>query len=145
MSPMASQITGVSVVYSTVCTAAHQTKRQSSASLAFVRGIHRSPRKSPHKGPVPLKLFPFNDVIMSVFYCNCLNHFISNADEKVSVQARKPSMNKEWIHEYHVVVIRQTHIHIIEWLCLCGLKGHVYIIKNFRQNRYCRQVHVHKY
>ena len=29
-----------------------QRKHQSSASLAFVRGIHRSPVNSPHKGPV---------------------------------------------------------------------------------------------
>ena len=38
---MASQITGVSIVYATVCAAAGQRKHQSSASLAFLRGIHR--------------------------------------------------------------------------------------------------------
>ena len=52
ISAMASQITGVSIVYSTVCSGAEQRKHQSSASLAFVRGIHRSPMNSPHKGPV---------------------------------------------------------------------------------------------
>ena len=36
MSAMASQITGVSIVYSTVCSGADQRKYQSSASLAFV-------------------------------------------------------------------------------------------------------------
>ena len=41
-------------------------KHQSSASLAFVRGIHRSPVNSPHKGPVKRKIFPFDDVIMTV-------------------------------------------------------------------------------
>ena len=40
-------------------------KHQSSASLAFVRGIHRGPVNSPHKGPVTRKMFPFHDVIMS--------------------------------------------------------------------------------
>ena len=35
-----------------------------SASLAFVRGIHRWPVNSPHKGPVTRKMFPFDDVIM---------------------------------------------------------------------------------
>ena len=40
MSKTASQITGVLVVYSTVCSGANQRKHQSSASLAFVRGIH---------------------------------------------------------------------------------------------------------
>ena len=36
MSVMASQITGVSIVYSSLCPAADQRKHQSSASLAFV-------------------------------------------------------------------------------------------------------------
>ena len=39
-------------------------KHQSSASLALVRGIHRWPVYSPHKGPVTRKMFPFDDVIM---------------------------------------------------------------------------------
>ena len=38
---------------------------QSSASLAFVRGIHRWPVNSPYKWPVTRKMFPFDDVIMS--------------------------------------------------------------------------------
>ena len=59
MNAMASQITGVSLVYSTVCSGADQRKHQSSASLAFVRGIHRWPVNSPHKGPVTRKMFPF--------------------------------------------------------------------------------------
>ena len=42
----------------------HQRKHQSSASLAFVRRIHRRPVNSPHKGPVTRKMFPFDDVIM---------------------------------------------------------------------------------
>ena len=61
---MASQITGVSIVYSTLCSCADQRKHQSSASLVFVWGIHRWPVNSPHKGPVPRKIFPFDDVIM---------------------------------------------------------------------------------
>ena len=39
-------------------------KHQSSASLAFVRGIHRSPVISLYKGPVTRKMFPFDDIIM---------------------------------------------------------------------------------
>ena len=64
MSTMASQITGVSIVSSTVVSGADQRKHQSSASLAFVWGIHRWPVNSPHKGPVTRKMFPFDDVIM---------------------------------------------------------------------------------
>ena len=41
-----------------------QRKHQSSASLAFVWGIHRGPVNSPHKGPVTRKMFPLDDVIM---------------------------------------------------------------------------------
>ena len=59
MSAMASQITSLTIVYSTVCSGGDQRKHQSSASLAFVRG-----RNSPHKCPVTRKLFPFDDVIL---------------------------------------------------------------------------------
>ena len=41
MSLVTSQITGVSVVYSILCLGADQRKHQSSASLAFVKEIHR--------------------------------------------------------------------------------------------------------
>ena len=71
MSTMASQITSVSIVYSTVCSGADQRKHQSSASLAFVRGIHRSSANSPHTGTVTRTMFPFDDVIMSAKYDQC--------------------------------------------------------------------------
>ena len=64
MSTMASQITSLTIVYSTVYSGADQRKYQSSASLAFVWGIHRWLVNSPHKGPVTRKMFPFDDVIM---------------------------------------------------------------------------------
>ena len=48
MSAMASQITSLTMVNSTVYSGADQRKHQSSASLAFVRGIHRWPVNSPH-------------------------------------------------------------------------------------------------
>ena len=41
MNTIASQITSLTVVYSIVNSGADQSKHQSSASLAFVRGIHR--------------------------------------------------------------------------------------------------------
>ena len=61
MGSMASQITSLTIVYSTVYSAADQRKHQSSASLAFVRGIHRGPVISPHKWPVTRKMFPFDE------------------------------------------------------------------------------------
>ena len=54
-------ITSLTIVYSTVNSDADQRKHQSSASLAFVRGIHL--------GPVTRKMFPFDDVIMWVGRC----------------------------------------------------------------------------
>ena len=64
MDMIASQITSLTIVYSTVYAGADQRKHQSFASLAFVRGIHRWPVNSPHKWPVTRKSFPFDDVIM---------------------------------------------------------------------------------
>ena len=64
MGTIASQITSLTIVYSTVYSGADQNKHQSSASLAFVWGIHRGPVNSPHKWPVTRKMFPFDDVIM---------------------------------------------------------------------------------
>ena len=43
MDMMASQITSLTIVYSAVYSGADQRIHQSSASLAFVRGIHRGP------------------------------------------------------------------------------------------------------
>ena len=64
MTAMASQITSLTIVYSTVYSGADQRIHQSSASLAFVPGIYRWPVNSPHKGPVRRKRFPLVDVIM---------------------------------------------------------------------------------
>ena len=50
MGLMASQITSLTIVYSTIYSAADQRKHQSSTSLAFVRN-------SPHKWPVTRKCF----------------------------------------------------------------------------------------
>ena len=77
ISTMASQITSLTIVYSTVYSGADERKHQSSASLAFFvcvcvcvggggggGGVHRSSVNSPHKGPATRKKFPFDDVIM---------------------------------------------------------------------------------
>ena len=64
ISAMASQITGVLIVYSTVCWGAKQRKHQSPAPLVCVRGIHRSPVNFPAQKPVTQNMFPFDDVSM---------------------------------------------------------------------------------
>ena len=63
MSVMASEISGVSIVCSTVCPVTDRTKHESYTSLAFVGGIHRWPVDSPTMGQYA-KMFPFDDVIM---------------------------------------------------------------------------------
>ena len=64
MGAVAPQITSLVIVYSTLCSDTDQRKHQSSASLAFVWGIHRGPVNSPHKWPVTRNVFPFDDVII---------------------------------------------------------------------------------
>ena len=88
MTSIASQITSLTVVYSTVYSDADQRKHQSSASLAFVGGIHRGLVNSPHKGPVTRKMFPFDDVIM------CLVQRGGVKDVKKSVRVPPNNLNK---------------------------------------------------
>ena len=71
MGTMTSQITSLLIVFLIVYSGADQRKHQSSASLAFVRGIHRWPVNSPHRWPVTRKMFPFDDVIMSFDWIKC--------------------------------------------------------------------------
>ena len=67
---MAAQITSISIVYSTVYSGADQRTHHSSASMAFVREIHR--------GPVTRKMFPFDAVIMQpVCFSDVMYHMVS--------------------------------------------------------------------
>ena len=66
MSAMASQIISPAIVYSTIYSGTDERKHQGSASLAFVRGIHRWPVNSQHKWSVTRKMFLFDDVIMNI-------------------------------------------------------------------------------
>ena len=68
MGAIASQITSLAIIYSAFHLGADQRKHQSSASLAFVRGIHRGPVNSPHKWPVTRKMFRFDDVMMVLVF-----------------------------------------------------------------------------
>ena len=87
MSPMTYQITSLTIVYSTVYFDTDQWKHQSSASLAFVNGIHRWPVNSPHKGPVMTSSWVLPQVIccrfptMDTTSANC-NHQKTNLDIK---------------------------------------------------------------
>ena len=43
-----------------------RSKKTSKLRVIGLRGIHRSPVNFPHKWPVTLKMFPFDDVIMCI-------------------------------------------------------------------------------
>ena len=101
---MASQITSLTIVVSTVYSGADHRKHQSSASLAFVRGIHRWPVNSPHKGPVTWKMFPFDDVIMIVALSpgpQCINNWWNTTSVCV-IAGQGPSAVQD--HEIEVSV-----------------------------------------
>ena len=90
MGAMASQITSLTIVYSTVYSDAYQRKHQSSASLAFVRGIHRGPVNSLHKWPVTRKMFPFHDVVM------CLNNGLALSRHQSVVYISEARINNTY-------------------------------------------------
>ena len=93
MRAIASQITSLTIVYSTVYSDADQRKHQSSASLAFVRGIHRGPVNSPHKWPVTRKMSPFDDVIMCLCV-HCIDHIWHNWNTPASANSTPSILNK---------------------------------------------------
>ena len=64
MGAMASKITSLAIIYSTVYSGIEQKRHQSSESLAFVWGIHWWPVNSTHKCPVTRQMLPFDDAIM---------------------------------------------------------------------------------
>ena len=129
MTTMASQFTSLKIVYSIVYSDAEQRKHQSSASLAFLRGIHRESVNSPHKGPVTRKMFPFDDVIM----LNILSILLSNLLAFINTHCVLIKCNRndkiciDWTHIYPSVFPRC--IFFSQDTCICVL----YI--NFTQRR----------
>ena len=103
MGAIVSQITSLTIIYSVDYSGAYQSKHQSSASLTFVRGIHRGPVNSPHKWPVTRKMSPFDDVIMRYWHfeqytithtaVNRVAQTLSNIGKKI-----KPTKPLQWRH-----------------------------------------------
>ena len=85
ISAMASQIISFTIVYWSVYSGADQRKHQSSASLAFVRGIHRWPVNSIHIGPVTRQMFTFVGVIMLKDLPKCLLVLLAPCDHPNSL------------------------------------------------------------
>ena len=105
MTMMTSQITSLTVVYSTVYSDADQRKHQSSASLAFVRGIHRDRWIPRTKGQLRGKCF----------------HLMTSSCDAFSRQCPKPP--------------NLTHFTIMAWWCLrpeIRITGYVYKSKEVK-------------
>ena len=118
ISAMASKITSLTIVYSTVYSGTEQRKHQRCTSLAFGRGIH--------KGPVTQTMFPFDDVITCQFiiispcatliYCQEKWTAGSLCHELWSYEASKTCKH----HSTLCIVStasRHGSAHIITWLC----------------------------
>ena len=118
MSAIASQITSLTIVYSTVYPGAFQSKHQSSASLAFVWGIHRGPVNSPHKWPVTRKVFPFDNVIMN-HHTSVINHICITSNITMfkptrtcnisfDIHRNKTKQKKKWRANQHFYIEKHT-------------------------------------
>ena len=112
MDVIASQITSLAIVYSTVYSSADQRKHESSASLAFVWGIHRGSGNSPHKWPVTRIMVPFDDVIMTSQDMNQLW-----ASSLVNPYGHRMAS----LYKFHIVS-ELGHLVLAMVCCLCGAK-----------------------
>ena len=110
MGAMASQITSLAIVYSTVYSGADQRKHQSSASPAFVRGIHQWPVNSPHKWPLMRKMFPFDDVIMNTTLCN---EIVSNVTRR---GVTWPTHTRTYIYNINIIITENRCFDVNDYL-----------------------------
>ena len=87
MSAMVSQITSLTIAYSTVYSGIDQRKKQGSASLALVRGIQPWPVNSPHKEPA---------AIASIWWCHRDISLQLKRHQTCSSLPQHPVPNKEY-------------------------------------------------
>ena len=118
MGAIASQITSLTIVYSTVYSGADQKKYQSSASLAYVRGIHRWAVNSQHKSPVTRKMFPFDDVIMNC--CSASEAILRNI-YKIRSHQNMTQHNKA----YTTYIPKYRHIRTHQITCVLISRWHM--------------------
>ena len=101
MNEIASQFTSLTIVYSTVYSGADQRKYQSSASPAFVRGIHRWPVSSPHKRPVTRKCLQLMTPSLLAHFTHVVTHNRTTRDATVCICYRINGLSTktEWKFE----------------------------------------------
>ena len=107
MDTMASQITSLTIVYSTVYSGADQRRHQSSASLAFMRGIHRGPVNSPHKWPVTRKTFRWRHHVVPTRFEMHIVLVLCGLSMHVSVRTKWSPICRQYFK-----------MHFVEWLSL---------------------------
>ena len=137
MGAIASPITSLMIVYSIVYSDADQRKHQSSASLAFVWGIHRRPVNSPHKGSVTRKMFPFDDVIMRFPGWRWLTSWHCIAPQLTHNTLKKASIGvlfkKCWKKAFISNMFQIVSRHLTSVLCASGVFWYVRdILGSFR-------------
>ena len=116
MCAVASQITSLTIVYSTVCSGADQRKHQSSASLAFVWGIHRWPVNSPHKWPVTRTMFPFDYVII------LREIYLKMCSAKCRPFCLGPNMFTHWGRGKMAAISQTIFRYAFSWMKTCELR-----------------------
>ena len=122
MRAMASQITCLVIVYSTVYSVTDQRKHKKSVSLVFVRGAPRWPVNPPHKGPVTRNMFPFDDVIMLSSFVALINTYPSSKRRICCILYTFHS-HPNWVTvytikaegKYSVIPSLHTNVELTDW------------------------------
>ena len=116
MGVIASQITSLTIVFSTFYSDA---EHQSSASLSFVRGIHRVPVNSPHKWQVTRKMFPFDDVIMNAQKQSSMRCMVSclSTHWGIVVQISVSKLGHQWLRQTSKPMMTYHHLPLSATAC----------------------------
>ena len=149
MNTIASQITSLTIVYSTLYSGADQRKHKKFCVTGLCAGDSPGPVNSPHKWPVTRKMFPFHDVIMcrpnrrNIHIKRIIQFTTSQWQNRhVAVKAMKQRllppvhtlaiMGYDWNHEYH-----QTNMHVLNgnkkcrcilWTAKIQVVGHTQVL-----------------
>ena len=138
MGAIASQITSLTIVYSIIYSDAYQRKHHSSASLAFVRGIHRGLVSSLHKWPVTRKMFLFDDIMYQLYPFGCrggfpcfpFNNFVPHCGSRTQFKSTLWAYNPNLIKMHDVqtpkLIVHSSHYfaHDITGLVVnCGISN----------------------
>ena len=133
------QITSLTIVYSTVCSGSDQRKHQCSASLAFVRTIHRWPVNSPHKGPVMRRMTPFDDVIMNkIKNTNMIRTVHSFYHEFLQTKSTGHETGEAYLHDwpggrfknaYELLNLRALKISMLYKNCIFQCMGNIFCVE----------------